>query len=199
MAFMTPEQMQYYNGGGYLNYPVGSKMDSNNVINLPAGVKMDNQGNFIYDNSTSDFGMNSGFFNAFKKNSLLAAGINAGAGLLSNGLDFLFRSSLQKKQWEREDTAHQREVADLKAAGLSPVLSAGGSGLGTSSGVLSSYKPNLEEVAASSMSMYSNILSLQRQYFENAIMSKKLGSYDSEIARKWFSSIFGAIGDLMPF
>lgn len=37
-----------------------------------------------------------------------------------------YNAAQTQQAWERDDTAHQREVADLKAAGLSPLASTGG-------------------------------------------------------------------------
>lgn len=58
--------------------------------------------------------------------------------LLGNSLSSQNANRQQDFQAEMSSTAHQREVADLKAAGLNPILSALGSGASTPGGAMGS-------------------------------------------------------------
>lgn len=73
---------------------------------------------------------------------LIAGGVSAGAGLLGNLIsgDANRREAQTNRDFQEDlsNTAHEREVEDLRRAGLNPILSASGSGASTPSGSMAS-------------------------------------------------------------
>lgn len=108
--------------------------------------------------------------------------LNTAYNLFTNKRDFDYQKALQQEIFQREDTAVQRRVADLKAAGLNPNLAAGAA---ASAGAVVGRSSTNDVNVGAALDNAAAVAQIKAQKIQNKILKEqeKSASYDADMKR----------------